>query len=297
MKRYTQTYVSVLQSAAPEVMAALDLIDMSSATKVHKSGGSLLVLTEPGDALVHKILAVAIPGRYVNVWSHPQNTCERFDIESATHCLVGCGVQLGDADEIPGGDELGMPFDLSNACPNCRAGADQVGGMVLKTRGPKPKPSWVVAGSTLLLNEATIAPLRKIPGFDDCIRPAVTKKEGRPLTWYQLISNTVLPRLSGTGFYRQDTDGEGEHGCTRCDRGYWFLTRDREGVQCIGIDKPIESLPPVCMTWERWGNAYDFGNKRRIAPPMPVVCREIALRLFDVMGDEQSFLVPLVLKS
>jgi hypothetical protein len=51
------------------------------------------------------------------------------------------------------------------------------------------------------------------------------------------------------------------------------------------------------MTWERWGNAYDFGNKRRIAPPMPVVCREIALRLFDVMGDEQSFLVPLVLKS
>lgn len=283
-------------SMVPDIEKRLGAIDMSSALSVKSCSTCLSIETSPGDPLLETIRSAAKPGRYVQVATYAKNECERSDIEAATHCLLGCGVQMGDADEIPGGDELGMPFDFSNACPNCRAGADQIGGMVLKTRGPKTKPSWVVADSTLLLNEAMIAPLREITGFAQCIRPAVTKRDGRPLTWYQLVSNTVLPRLSGTGFYRQDTDSDGENGCTLCDRGYWFLTGDREGARCVGLGNPIETLPPVCMTWERWGNAYDFGNKRRIARPMPIVCREIALRLFDVMGDEKSFLVPLLLK-
>lgn len=298
MRRYTAIYIGATERHDREARQEISKLSLEKEHRYSDWKSAIIVSLNPADERVEMLEKISLKHNLRSFSKYTRNEFDRTDVEAGAHFLVGGGVVRADNDYIEAGDRLGMPFDFTNACPHCLAGADQVGGMVVKTRGPKKQPSSVIAGEVLLVNEAMIAPFRSNSDFDACMRAAVTKRERRPLTWFQFLSPFVLPRSHGGALLRDDIPNEeGEYGCTICDRGFWSLYGTRAEVTCDGIGQPIESLPPVMTTWERFGHAYQFQAHRRIAPPMPVVCREIALRLFDEMGDDRSFLVPIRLKQ
>ncbi|MBX3389123.1 MAG: hypothetical protein KF691_06665 [Phycisphaeraceae bacterium] len=226
----------------------------------------------------------------IDLWEFPDTRFDRKDIAAAPYSFLG-GLAWATRKSIEAGADFGTKYDMSHACRACGAGARQIGLLKVKPKELPKKQPWVRTYQGMLYHESFIAPLREIKGFEKCIRPVEARKGGEQLPWYELISDYTMPRLSGQGIERRDDP------CQVCDRGDWWFAKEFKDLWYEDMDRAVDKLPPVCMTWECWTASYIFADDhKRYAPQGPVVCREIALHMFDKVG-EDALVVPLRFKG
>lgn len=243
-----------------------------------------------GDPRISTVKRLAQEDSNINLMEFPETRYDRADIAAVSFSLLG-GVAWATRKSIEAGADYGTKYDMSHACRACGAGARQIGLLKVKPKDLPKKTPWVRTYQGMLYHESFIAPLREIRGFEKCIRPTEARKGGEQLPWYELTSDYTLPQLCGKGIERRDNP------CQVCDRGDWWFAKEFEDLWYEDVDRDPEKLPPVCMTWECWTASYIFADDhKRYAPQAPVVCREIALYMFDKVG-EDALVIPLQFKG
>jgi hypothetical protein len=172
---------------------------------------------------------------------------EYTDHELLSAPLLSLGVNRAPKEE--GGPRYGTQYDMSTACPTCGTGAVQISPLHIRPSDtPKNRAIYQTVDGERLVSENLAEMMRReLKGFD--LRQAQGARTGRPLPWFQIISNYELPPMGPT------TQGlliEGQ--CPNCLRDGHFGTAN-EPLVIRYRDLDPGALPDIVRTWEHFGNS------------------------------------------
>lgn len=154
-------------------------------------------------------------------------------------------------------------YDWAGACSRCGTGALQISplGVNLVDIPKKVQIFQTKAREFLVLSPlADILSSMSLSGGE--LREVVSRKDGRPLPWFQITPLAELPPWSAL------TSGvERENPCRVCRRdGYFHSRRSLE----IVYDGPLH-VHDLMMTWEHFGNSYRGDSEEESRPATPLL--------------------------
>jgi len=163
---------------------------------------------------------------------------------------------VNSAPQCDGGAKYGTKYDLSNACPECLAGARQTSPLILNASGISQKKLIAQTYS----DERLVSPIlaqalkdEKVTGLKFVEVFSMNKREKLP--WFQLLSEYEMPPMSliTKGIIRGKAEFDGAP-CSLCGRDSYFHNANMPSE--IYYDKStvnIEELPDVMKTFEYFG--------------------------------------------
>ena len=182
-----------------------------------------------------------------------------------------------------GGPRYGTKYDISEACPQCLSGAEQISPLILNATGISLKKSVAQTYSHEILVSPELAQAFQDEKVTGLKMLEVISRKGAKLPWFQLLSDYELPpmSLSSIGIIRSTSEW-GQAPCTRCGRDGYFDTHKISSE--IHYDKSridIHSLPDILRTYENFGKGKIRTPFEKSVLAHPLII--INPRIFDIL--------------
>lgn len=253
------------------VRAVLDMARCGTDVAQYERAGTIvreyakIVLDESDPRLAHLFRILKSHNEDWHEWRWDEYTDEEL---SAAPLLV---MTSSDDNEVFGGPRVGVTFDMSQACPNCGAGAIQTSAMIVDSDAqPEFERSRAVPTgyNDILVDNALADELRALGATGFFFRDVYIKTENegtKQLPWKQLCASHTMPPM------RPETTGIEpiEHGCTTCKRS--GLSRPRAQPFRLTYHRAdLEHIKDVNVTWEWFGPAKYKGDVSQALFPYPL---------------------------
>ena len=183
------------------------------------------------------------------------------------------------AEQGEGGPRYGTKYDLSNACKKCGTGAIQTSLLYLNpSEIPRKGIFQTLDGEYLVSGEVSEALQEAgVTGLE--LRHVVSYRGGKPLPWFQMISDVELPLMDSStrGVIRSDPKG-----CDLCGKdGYFHSAKVPLEIAYKKADVDVDNLPDIVHTYEHFGISgfYKPAEERGLASPM-ILIKPRVMRIF-----------------
>lgn len=179
-----------------------------------------------------------------------------------------------------GGPTYGTKYDLSNACKKCGAGAIQTSPLYMKpSEIPRNGKMFQTLDHEYLVSREVAEALQEggVKGLE--LRQAVSYRDEKPLSWFQMISDVELPPMDKAtkGVIRGDPKG-----CDLCGKdGYFHTVKVPLEIAYNKDVVNVGNLPDVVHTYEHFGISgfYKPAEERGLASPM-ILVKPRVMRIF-----------------